>query len=83
MSTASPRGQLWGAYYEVPSSPQYSSLHSILEKLVADGMMSVVLGSVRNVVGVVWMTIGLVTKGISVLEGHGPNQVEVSATVVP
>lgn len=72
-----------GAYYEVPSSPQYSSLHSILGELVVDAVMSVVLGRVRNVVGVVWITIGLVTKGISVLDGHGPNHVEVSATSVP
>lgn len=65
----------------MPSSPQYSSLHLILEELLKDGVMSVVLGSVRNVVGV--MMIGLVTNGSSVLDGHGPNHVEVSATLVP
>lgn len=70
-----------GAYYEVPSSPQYSSLQSILDDVEVDSPMAVVLDNVRNVVGV--EIIGLVTKGSSVLDGHGPNQVDVSATLVP
>lgn len=68
-------------YYEVPSSPQYSSLQLILVDVVVEAPMSVVFGNVRNVVGVDSM--GLVTNGSSVLDGQGPNHVEVSATLVP
>lgn len=51
--------------------------------LAAVTVMSVGLVRVWNVVAVVWKVMGLVTKGSSVLEGHGPNQVEESATRVP
>lgn len=53
----------------------------MLDDVVVEAPMSVVLGNVRNVVGVEIM--GLVTNGSSVLDGHGPNHVEVSATLVP
>lgn len=73
--------KIHSTYYEVPSSPQYSSLQLILDPVLVEAPISVVFGKVRNVVGVEIM--GLVTNGSSVLDGQGPNHVEVSATLVP
>lgn len=53
----------------------------MLDDVEVEDPISVVLGNVKNVVGVEIM--GLVTNGSSVLDGHGPNHVEVSATRVP